>query len=159
VVRIHQKKENEMKRQLLIFTLLLTSISSYATDTIKEGQQYPIDKMKKQIKQIIKMTVTEVSKGLPQKVDKYTEVTKIRDENLTLIYTFEINTGAKSDESVKKEDKARMEKPVSQGICQSAKRFLDAGVTLSYEYFSKSTQAKLFTFTLDKKKCKELHYD
>ena len=148
-----------MKRELLISTLLLFSVSSYASNTIKEGEVYPIDKMKEQITQIIKMTVKEVSKGLPQKVDKYTEITKVRDENLTLIYTFEINTGTKSDENVRKEGKARMEKPVSQGICQSAKRFLDAGVTLSYEYLSKSTQAELFTFTLNKKKCKELHYD
>ena len=148
-----------MKIKLLISTLLLFCVSSYATDTIKEGKVYPIDKMREQIRQIIKMTVNEVSKGLPQKVDKYTEITKIRDENLTLIYTFEINTGAKSDESVKKEGKARMEKPVSKGICQSAKRFLDAGVTLSYEYLSKSSQKKLFAFTLNKQKCKELHYD
>ena len=148
-----------MKIKLLISTLLLFLVSSYATDTIKEGKVYPIDKMKEQITQIIKMTVTEVSKTLPQKIDKYTEITKVRDENLTLIYTFEINSGAKSDETVKKEGKARMEKPVSKGICQSAKRFLDAGVTLSYEYISKSTQKELFTFTLDQKKCKELHYD
>ena len=148
-----------MKRELLISTLLLFSVSSYATDTIKEGQSYPIDKMKEQITKIIKMTVTEVSKGLPQKIDKYTEITKVRDENLTLIYTFNINTGAKSDETVKKEGKERMEKPVSKGICQSSKRFLDAGVTLRYEYFSKSTQKELFTFTLNQKKCKELHYD
>jgi len=148
-----------MRRQLLISTLLLFSVSSNATDTIKEGKSYPIDKMKEQITQIIKMTVAEVSKGLPQKIDKYTKITKVRDENLTLIYTFEINTGAKNDESVKKEAKVRMEKPVSQGICQSSKRFLDAGVTLRYEYFSKSTQKELFTFTLNQKKCKELHYD
>ena len=148
-----------MKRKLLISTLLLFWVSSHATDTIKEGKEYPIDKMREQVNQIIKMTVTEVSKGLPQKIDKYTEITKVRDENLTLIYTFEINTGARSDETVKKEGKARMEKPVSQGICQSSKRFLDAGVTLRYEYFSKSTQKELFTFTIDQKKCKELHYD
>jgi len=148
-----------MKRQLLIFALLLFSVSSYAIDTIKDGQIYPIDKMKEQITKIIKMTVAEVSKGLPQKIDKYTEITKVRDENLTLIYTFEINTGAKSDDAVKKEDKTRMEKFVNKGICQSSKRFLDAGVTINYEYFSKSTKKELFTFTINQKKCKELHYD
>lgn len=148
-----------MKIKLLISTLLLFFVSAYASDTIKEGKEYPVDKMKEQITQIIKMTVTEVSKTLPQKIDKYTKITKVRDENLTLIYTFEINSGAKSDEYIKKEGKARMEKPVSKGICQSSKRFLDAGVTLRYEYIRASTQKELFTFTLNQKKCKELHYD
>ena len=103
------------------------------------------------------MVVEEISKNLPQKVDNYTNLIKIRDEELTLIYTFEINTGAKSDEAVIKEDKPRMKRMVSKGICQTSKRFLDAGVSLSYEYLSASTKKILFIFTMNQKLCKELN--
>jgi succinate dehydrogenase flavin-adding protein (antitoxin of CptAB toxin-antitoxin module) len=124
---------------------------------IKDGEEYPIEKIREQNKIIIKMVVDEISKKLPQKVDNYTTLIKIRDEELTLIYTFEINTGAKSDEAIIKEDKARMKRIVSKGICQSSKRFLDAGVTLSYEYLSASTKQELFTFSMNEKECKGLN--
>ena len=143
-----------MKRVLLFALLLImTTLSAI------EKREFPVDKLKEQNREIIKMVVKEISKDLPQKVDKYTIMSKIRDENLTLIYTFEINTGAKSDESVIKEDKPRMQKAISRGICQSSKRFLEAGVTLSYEYLSASTKKEIFTFTMTQKKCKELRYD
>jgi len=137
-------------------SMVLLAQASYATDVIKEGEEYPLEKMKEQNQKIIKMVVEEISKTLPQTVDKYTSMTKIRDENLTLIYTFEINTGAKSDEAVKKEDKPRMEKAITNGVCQSSKRFLDAGVTLTYEYMSASTKKELFAFTMTEKICKEV---
>jgi len=145
--------------QKLLFSAIIFIMfgqSVYATDIIKNGQEYPLDKMKEQNQKIIKMVVEEISKTLPQKVDKYTEMTKIRDENLTLIYTFEINTGAKSDEAIKKEDKPRMEKAISKGVCQSSKRFLDADITLTYEYMSSSTKKELFVFSMTKETCKEL---
>ena len=149
-----------MKKLLLsTVTLILLGASVYATDIIKEGQEYPIEKMKEQNQKIIKMVVEEISKTLPQKVDKYTKMTKIRDENLTLIYTFEINTGVKSDEAVQKEDKPRMEKAVTKGVCQSSKRFIDAGVSLSYEYLSATSKKELFTFHMNEEICKELKDD
>jgi hypothetical protein len=132
---------------------------SYSTDIIKDGKEYPIEKIREQNKQIIKMVVEEISKTLPQKVDNYTEMTKIRDENLTLIYTFEINTGAKSDEAIKKEDRARMKKAVTKGVCQSSKRFIDAGVSLTYEYLSASSKNELFSFHMNESICKELKDD
>ena len=146
-----------MKILLYVLTLLLFLDLAYATDVIKEGQEYPIEKIREQNKKIIKMVVEEISKKLPQKVDNYTNLIKIRDEDLTLIYTFEINTGAKSDEAVIKEDKPRMKRMISQGICQSSKRFLDAGVSLSYEYVSASTKKMLFIFAMNQKLCKELN--
>ena len=139
--------------------LILLGQSAYATDVIKEGKEYPIEKIKEQNKKIIKMVVEEISKTLPQKVDKYTVLTKIRDENLSLIYTFNINTGIKSDEAVKKEDSSRMKKNITKGVCQSSKRFLDADVTLIYEYMSASTKKELFTFTMTQKVCSELKDD
>ena len=144
-----------MKKLLTLFFILLCSV--HATDKIQEGKEYPIEKIREQNKVIIKMVVEEISKQLPQKVDNYTTMTKIADENLTLVYSFEINTGAKSDEAVRKEDKPRMEKSVTKGVCQSSKRFLDAGISLNYTYISKSSQKTLFSFLLTQKICKELN--
>jgi hypothetical protein len=143
----------------MILSTLTTILLLTQTGFTIEEQEYPVDKLKEQNREIIKMVVKEISKDLPQQVDKYTTMSRIRDENLTLIYTFEINTGAKSDKAVIKDDKSRMQKAISRGICQSSKRFLEAGVTLSYEYLSKSTKKELFTFTMNQKKCKELKYD
>ena len=139
--------------------LVMFGQSANATEIIKEGKEYPIEKLKEQNQELIKMVVEEISKNLPQKVDKYTEITNIRDENLTLIYTFEINTGVKSDEAVIKDDKERMGKNITKGICQSSKRFLEAGVTLTYEYMSASTKKELFTFTMTQEICSELKHD
>jgi hypothetical protein len=147
------------KLLLSTITLLLLGQSIYATDVIKEGQEYPIEKIREQNKQIIKMVVEEISKTLPQKVDQYTAMTKVRDENLTLIYTFEINTGAKSDEAVQKEDKDRMKKAVTKGVCQSSKRFIEAGVSLKYEYLSATSKKELFTFQMNEHICKEFKND
>ncbi len=147
------------KLLLSAISLILLGQSIYATDVIKKGQEYPVEKLREQNKEIIKMVVEEISKTLPQKVDKYTEMTKIRDENLTLIYTFEINTGVKSDEAVQKEDKPRMEKAVTKGVCQSSKRFIDAGVSLTYEYLSATTKKELFSFHMNDTICKELKND
>lgn len=142
----------------ILSTLLSTILLTQTLFAIEE-KEYPIDKLREQNQKIIKMVVTEVSKGLPQKVDNYTTMTKVRDENLTLIYTFEINTEAKSDESVRKEDKPRMEKSISKGICQSSKRFLEVGVSLTYEYLNTATKKELFSFTMTQEKCKKLGYE
>jgi len=148
-----------MKKTLSPLMLIVLTLSTHATDIIKEGQAYPIAKIKEQNQQIIKMVVTEISKTLPQKVDKYTNMTKIEDKNVTLIYTFEIDTGSKNDKDVQKEDKPRMEKAVTKGVCQSSKRFLDAEIILNYTYLNASTKKELFTFSINQKKCKELKYD
>jgi len=141
-------------RPLLSLLLILTL--GYSEGIIKGEQEYPADKFKEQNSQIIKMVVSEISKSLPQKVDRYTTMTTIRDENLTLIYTFEINTGSKSDEAVIKEDKPRMQKAVTKGVCQTSQKFLDADITLAYEYKSATTQKELFTFLITKERCKEI---
>ncbi len=148
-------------QKLLLSTvaMFILTPSSYATEVIKDGQAYPVDKMREQNQKIVKMVVSEISKTLPQQVDKYTKMTQIRDENLTLIYTFEINTGAKSDEAVRKEDKPRMKKAITRGVCQSSKRFLDAGVELTYEYKSALTKDELFSFHMTQEICHGLKND
>ena len=153
------KKGASMKRLHLFLAILLLTHSLHANGVIKEGQEYPVEKIREQNTKIIKMVVEEISKSLPQKIDRYTTMKKIHDENLTLIYTFEINTGAKSDEAVKKEDRPRMERAVTKGVCQSSKRFLDSGISLAYEYLSASTQKELFTFLMTQEICKAYHHD
>ena len=143
----------------IIIGLLLLSIFTQATEIIQEGKPYPLDKLKAQNQQIIKMVVEEIGKTLPQTVDQYTQLIKIRDENLTLIYTFEINTGAKSDEAVKKEDRSRMQHAVTKGVCQSSKRFLEAGILLSYEYLSTTSHQELFRFDISPQVCKGVDHD
>jgi len=145
-----------MKKLLLIITIILLASQSYALEIKKESQEFPVDKIREQNKNVIKMVVEEISKTLPQRVDKYTQMTKLRDENLTLIYTFEINSGAKSDEEVIKEGKDKMEKRVTKGVCNSSKRFIDSGISLVYEYISATTKKILFSFKMNEKICKEL---
>ena len=70
-----------------------------------------------------------------------------------MIYTFEINTGAKSDEAIIKEGKERMAKRIRRGICQSSKRFLDSHIDISYIYKSAATKKELFRFDVTKSDC------
>jgi hypothetical protein len=143
----------------LVFKIMLLSLCAGATEVIKEGDAYPIEKIREQNQQIIKMVVAEISKTLPQRVDKYTQLTKIHDENITLVYTFEINSKTKSDERIKREDHFRMQKSVTKGACQSSKRFLDAGVELLYEYISATTHKELFAFHITQTICREFSYE
>ena len=139
----------------LLFSIIFILTLSYSKGIIKGEQEYPSDKFKEQNSQIIKMVVSEISKSLPQKVDRYTTMTNIKDENLTLVYTFEINASPKSDKTIIKEDKPRMQKAITKGVCQTSKRFLDADISLAYEYKSATTKKELFTFLITKEKCQE----
>jgi len=139
----------------LLLSIIFILTLSYSKGIIKGEQEYPSDKFKEQNSQIIKMVVSEISKSLPQKVDKYTTMINIKDENLTLIYTFEINASPKSDKAIIKEDKPRMQKAITKGVCQTSKRFLDADISLAYKYKSATTKKELFTFLITKEKCQE----
>ena len=132
----------QYKKIVLFFSLIL---SLSAADLSKE--------FKAQNKEIVKLVVKEVSKNIPQKVDKYTQLTGINSKELTLTYIFEIFTGAKSDDAVRKEDKERMEKVVKNGICRSSKRFLDAGIDISYRYNSTASKEMLFQFDVSRADC------
>ncbi|WP_457750156.1 hypothetical protein [Sulfurimonas sp.] len=119
-------------------------------------QEFPQKELKKQNIQIATLAAQEMSKTLPQKVDKYTSIINIENDGTTLIYTFEINTGTKSDESVQKEDHSRMQKAITQGVCKSSKRFLLAGIDTTYVYISAKTKKILFKFKITKDKCANL---
>jgi hypothetical protein len=132
---------------LLLIAIISLNGNIFAADLSKE--------MLAQNRQVVKMAVKALSEKLPQTVDKYTQFTAISNKGLTLIYTFEINTGAKSDEAVIREDKKRMEKHVKSGICTSSKRFLDSQINISYIYLSAKTKKELFKFDVTKSDCKE----
>ena len=106
-----------------------------------------------QNKEIVELSSKELSKTLPQVIDKYTTLTKVEGQNNTLLYIFEINTGATSDEAIQKEDKTRMQQAVTAGICQSSKRFLDAEVNISYLYISAKSKVELFRFDVSERDC------
>jgi hypothetical protein len=116
-------------------------------------QDLPVEEMQKQKREIVKLSSEEISSTLPQTVDKYTVLTKVEGKDTTITYTFEINTGAKSDEAVKKEDRTRMQKAVTTGICQSSKRFIDAQINISYIYISAKSKVELFRFDVTQADC------
>jgi len=116
-------------------------------------QEYPLTKMQQQNRNVVKLAAEELSRNLPQKVDNYTTLTQVKGKDETLIYIFEINTGAKSDEAVRKEDRTRMLKAVTNGVCQSSKRFLDAHINISYIYRSAKSKEELFHFTIKREDC------
>jgi hypothetical protein len=148
------KKREYMKYTVKIFILLgiMVQVAFAQTQQIRT-QEFPQEQLKKQNVQIAALAAAEMAKTLPQKVDKYTTITNIKNDGTTLVYTFEINTGAKSDAVVKKEDHSRMQKAITQGVCQSSERFLKAGVNISYIYMSAKTNKLLFRFDITKDKC------
>ena len=143
-----------MKKSFLTLSIILTlSQLSFAEGQQVQTRDLPTKEMQKQNREIVKLSSEEISKTLPQTVDKYTTLTTVKGKDTTLIYTFEINTGAKSDETVKKEDRTRMQKAVTTGICQSAKRFIDAQINISYIYISAKSKKELFRFDVTQADC------
>ncbi len=141
-----------MKKSLLALSIITTLSQSIFAEGIKQ-QDLPVDEMQKQKREIVKLSSEEISKTLPQTVDKYTTLTKVEGKESTMVYTFEINTGAKSDEAVKKEDRTRMKKAVTTGICQSSRRFIAAQINISYIYISAKSKSELFRFDITQADC------
>lgn len=143
-----------MKRSAMIFAGILLFVQAVSADEKNiMVQEYPLTEMQKQNRHIVKLAAKELGRNLPQKVDNYTTLTQIEGKDVTLIYIFEINTGAKSDEAVRKEDRTRMLKAVTNGVCRSSKRFLDAHINISYIYRSAKSKEELFRFTIQREDC------
>ena len=139
-----------MKLFLTLLTLMTLAASAFANDTEAE-------KIVMQNKNVVKMAVEEMSAKLPQKVDEFTQLVAIDAKGEQLIYTFEINTGAKSDKTVIEEGKERkMGERVLKGICKSSKRFIESGIGISYIYNSASSGGRLFRFDANKKVCESI---
>ena len=143
-----------MKKLLLALGIIVT-LSQWSLGDAQQAQtkEFRLEQIQKQNREIVKLASEEISKTLPQKVDSYTTLMTVEGKDTTLIYTFEINTGAKSDDAVKKEDRGRMKKAVTTGICDSSKRFLDSDINISYLYISANSKAELFRFDVTQADC------
>ncbi len=142
-----------MKKNILLFISLVASLYSFDMNTKVSKDDTLSLKMQTQNKEIVTMVVKEISKNLPQTIDKYTKFVNIKGKNTTLYYFFEINSGSKSDESIIKQDKSRMQTYVTKGICKSSNRFLDAHINIVYVYSSAKTKRELFRFKVSQKDC------
>jgi hypothetical protein len=111
------------------------------------------DKIKVQNQEVVKLAAKELSSQLPQKIDNFTQLMNIEAKDETLIYTFEINATNKSDDMIIKEDRSRMKKAITEGICNSSKKFLENGIDISYTYTSAKSKKELFRFDVSQKDC------
>ena len=145
------KKENNMLKKLLIIFLL--SLPVLASDIKMQNRELSKNDMKAQNREIVKLAAAEMSKSLPNVIDKYTKLTAVEADKTTLVYVYEIDTTPKSDETVKKEDHSRMKEAITIGACQTSKRFLEADISLRYIYKSAHSKAELFLFNINQEHC------
>lgn len=150
---------------ILLLALSMQTLSGAATSKVKEAaiatdlpdlpmrSDNNVQDLKMQNRKIAALAAEELSKTLPQTIDKYTQLVDVKNEDLTLVYVFEINTGSKSDEMVKKEDHARMQSAVTYGVCHSSQRFLEAQINISYLYQSAKSKVELFRFDIEQADC------
>ena len=143
--------------KIIILFLLSMSLSFASTQTTTKVStrtgDFPAREMKAQNKKIVTLVAKEISQTLPQKIDKYTTLSKVVAIDTTLVYTFLINTGAKSDAIIQKEDRSRMKAAVTIEVCQSSRKFLEAGINTSYLYLSEKTKVQLFRFDISQSDC------
>jgi hypothetical protein len=147
-----------MKKIVIAGAILLTQVlmaTQQPTTKPVQTVDMPTKEMIAQNQKIAKLAAEEMNKTLPQTIDKYTTLVQIAAKGTVLEYLFEINTGAKSDETVQKEDHARMEKAITEGVCHSSKRFLDAKINITYIYRSAVSKAELFRFDISQEKCQQ----
>jgi len=139
----------------ILLIILVQSIC--ANDLPVRNQDVSPQQLQKQNKEIVQLAAIEESKSLPQQIDKYTTITNIEAIDATLLYTFEINSGSKSDEAIIKEDHSRMKKAILTGVCRSSKRFMDAQITKIYLYKSAISKKKLFQFKINQAECIKIY--
>lgn len=137
-----------------LLTAVLFPILSLASNITT--QEIPLDKMQEQNREIAKLAAAELSKSLPQTIDKHTKLTKVEAQESTLVYLYEINAASKSDAQIKQEDYSRMKEAVTYGICSSSQRFLKANITIRYIYTSAQSKNELFHFDINAKSCENL---
>jgi len=146
-----------MKKILLTGLILISqTLMATTTPTVQpkfQTKELPNAALIKQNKTIVSLAAKELSKNLPQKIDDYTQLVKLEGKGQTLLYTYEINTGSKSDDAIIKEDKSRMKRAVTQGICKSSERFLTSGINISYIYASAKSKKELFRFDVSREDC------
>jgi hypothetical protein len=139
-----------IKKLLIIF---LFTLAVLASDVKMQNRELSKNDMKSQNREIIKLAAAEMSKSLPNVIDRYTKLISVETDNTTLVYIYEIDTTPKNDETVKKEDHSRMQEAVTRGTCKSSKRFLEADISLRYIYKSANTKSELFRFNINQESC------
>lgn len=139
---------------LLTILAVLSPIMLFATDI--RSQELSTQNMQKQNAHITELAAQELSKTLPQVIDKHTKLIKVTSKENALVYLFEIDAAPKSDEALKKEDHSGMKEAVTIGVCRSSKRFLEANITITYIYNSAKSKTELFRFDIDNKSCSNL---
>ncbi len=141
-----------MKQHFLQYTLLLFIVSfAYANEM--QIKEFSKKELKNQNIQIASLAAQAMSKNLPTKINKFTTLLSVESNASTLIYIFAINNTQKSDAVIQKEDHSKMQKNIIAGVCQSAQRFLQAGIDTKYIYLSARTKKLLFQFYITQKKC------
>ena len=142
-----------MRHIFLYFYIFLVISNALHAQALSKTKDLSSKEMQAQNITIAKMFAEEISKKLPSKIDNYTQLVKVNNEISTIIYTFEINTGSKSDAAVIAEDRTRMHDAIQNGVCKTSSRFLDANINISYLYISAHTKKKLFQFNITKQDC------
>jgi hypothetical protein len=150
-----------MKKFLLALSVLALFASNTEAAAIKKFNpkiqldgDLSIDKMREQNLIVVQKAAEGISKTLPQKVDKFTKLTSIDSNGTRLIYTFEVDAGPKNDKTMRQEG-IKMAPRILSGICTSAKRFMEADITLTYRYVTTKTKAEILRVDADKSKCPE----
>ena len=141
---------------LAVYSLVLFSQNILAQDMPVKNQDVSPKQLEKQNKKIAKLVAIELSKNLPQIINKYTSMVGVKAIETTIFYTYKIKTDAKSDDAIRKEDRTKWKQIFTRNVCQRSKRFLDAQINLSYVYISAISKEKLFQFDITQKKCFKL---
>ena len=142
----------------ITLALAALSLSSHAqvmkkfNPQIQTGGDLSVDKMREQNLIVVKKAAEGIRQTLPQKVDAFTKLVAIDSNGTRLTYTFEVNTGAKSDETMRKEG-TKMAPRILNGICKSAERFMEADISLTYRYVSSATHNEVLRVDADKSIC------
>lgn len=118
----------------------------------KITREMSIDKLKQQNRELVQKAVEGLNENLPQRVDALTQFVGVEGNGTNLTYLFDVEAGPKSDATLQKEG-AAMAPRIRQGICATAKRFLQADITLTYRYRSHATQQTILEVDVNKTQC------
>lgn len=90
-----------MKKSIILIVLTILLQTVQAQELSVKNQDVSPEQLQLQNKQITQLVAEELSKSLPQKIDKYTTFINIQAKDTNLIYTFEINITPQSEEGKK----------------------------------------------------------
>lgn len=131
---------------------LLTLATLLFADANLQNKELSAKEIEKQNITIAKLAAQEITKSLPQIIDKYTTITACKAEKNSLIYLYEIKS-KKSDETIQKEDHSKMGDAITKGTCTSSQRFLESNISITHQYISATSKKKLFEFHVNQENC------